>query len=162
MGFERRPQTEWFTDDGSFAGIVHQERNWTYVLVRGAGHQLPPWDPVAVRPFFIHPKSLSTLRYHVRPMFFCASSSWARTRLGSTSTVDRRRRLRGPRPHSRVQPTTCSVVETPFSPARTLRRVRWSHLLRRSQHGTVSSPLAGAQHLSRARRKHHAPGRVSD
>jgi hypothetical protein len=50
MGFERRPQTEWFTDDGSFAGIVHQERNWTYVLVRGAGHQVPLWDAGAVRP----------------------------------------------------------------------------------------------------------------
>jgi carboxypeptidase D len=62
MGFERRPQTEWFTDDGSFAGIVHQERNWTYVLVRGAGHQLPLWDPVAVRPTFIRPQSLFKLR----------------------------------------------------------------------------------------------------
>jgi hypothetical protein len=96
-----------------------------------------------------------------RPMFFSASSSWARTRLGFTSTEDRQRRLRGPRPHSRVRPKTCSVVEMPFSPARTLHRARWSHLLRRSRHGTVSSPLAGVPRPSQARRKPYALGSVT-
>lgn len=38
QGFTRKPSTPWFDDDGKQAGIVHQERNWTYVLVEGAGH----------------------------------------------------------------------------------------------------------------------------
>ncbi|RPD59090.1 alpha/beta-hydrolase [Lentinus tigrinus ALCF2SS1-7] len=41
QGFTRRPSTPWFDSDGSFAGVVHQERNWTYVLVEGAGHLVP-------------------------------------------------------------------------------------------------------------------------
>jgi carboxypeptidase D len=39
-------------DDGSFAGIVHQERNWTYVLVYGAGHRVSESNPAAVRYLF--------------------------------------------------------------------------------------------------------------
>ncbi|KAI0773295.1 alpha/beta-hydrolase [Trametes elegans] len=38
QGFSKRPSTPWYDDDGKFAGIVHQERNWTYVLIEGAGH----------------------------------------------------------------------------------------------------------------------------
>jgi carboxypeptidase D len=49
QGFTRKPSTEWTTDDGKFAGIVHQERNWTYVLVYGAGHLVPQSNPAAVR-----------------------------------------------------------------------------------------------------------------
>ena len=45
QGFTRKPATPWFDDDGELAGIVHQERNWTYVLVAGAGHRVPQQQP---------------------------------------------------------------------------------------------------------------------
>ncbi|TFK91411.1 alpha/beta-hydrolase [Polyporus arcularius HHB13444] len=45
QGFTRKPSTPWFDDDGAFAGIVHQERNVTYVLIDGAGHLVPLWKP---------------------------------------------------------------------------------------------------------------------
>ena len=45
QGFSRKPSTPWFDDDGAFAGIVHQERNLTYVLFQGAGHLVPQWRP---------------------------------------------------------------------------------------------------------------------
>ncbi|KAI0366275.1 alpha/beta-hydrolase [Pilatotrama ljubarskyi] len=45
QGFSRKPSTPWFDDDGKFAGIVHQERGLTYVLVAGAGHLVPEWKP---------------------------------------------------------------------------------------------------------------------
>ncbi|KAI0083348.1 Alpha/Beta hydrolase protein [Irpex rosettiformis] len=45
QGFSRPPSTPWFDDNGAFAGIVHQERNWTYVLVQGAGHLVPQQQP---------------------------------------------------------------------------------------------------------------------
>lgn len=48
QGFSRKPSTPWFNDDGSFAGIVHQERNWTYVLIQAAGHLLAMQQPAAV------------------------------------------------------------------------------------------------------------------
>ncbi|EIW58496.1 alpha/beta-hydrolase [Trametes versicolor FP-101664 SS1] len=38
QGFTRKPSTPWFDDDGKQAGIVHQERNWTYILVEDVGH----------------------------------------------------------------------------------------------------------------------------
>ncbi|KZT67351.1 alpha/beta-hydrolase [Daedalea quercina L-15889] len=38
QGFTEPPATPWYADDGSFAGIVHQERNWTYLLFKDAGH----------------------------------------------------------------------------------------------------------------------------
>lgn len=38
QGFTRKPSTPWYNESGSFAGIVHQERGWKYVLVNGAGH----------------------------------------------------------------------------------------------------------------------------
>ncbi|OSX59957.1 hypothetical protein POSPLADRAFT_1048408 [Postia placenta MAD-698-R-SB12] len=45
QGFTRKPATPWYADDGSFAGIVHQERNWTYILFKGAGHLVPQQQP---------------------------------------------------------------------------------------------------------------------
>jgi len=45
QGFTRRPSTPWYGDDGSFAGIVHQERNLTYVFFIGAGHEVPEYQP---------------------------------------------------------------------------------------------------------------------
>lgn len=49
QGFSRPPSTPWFDDEGAFAGVVHQERNWTYVLVKGAGHLVPQQQPERVR-----------------------------------------------------------------------------------------------------------------
>ncbi|KZP30592.1 alpha/beta-hydrolase [Athelia psychrophila] len=47
QGFTRKPSTPWYDLDGTFAGIIHQERNWTYALVKGAGHQVPLYQPKA-------------------------------------------------------------------------------------------------------------------
>ncbi|CAL1716100.1 unnamed protein product [Somion occarium] len=51
QGFIKRPSTAWFDDDGNFAGIVHQERNLTYILFTGAGHLVPEWKPAAALVF---------------------------------------------------------------------------------------------------------------
>ncbi|EMD31271.1 hypothetical protein CERSUDRAFT_119819 [Gelatoporia subvermispora B] len=51
QGFTQKPSTPWFNDDGSFAGIVHQERNLTYVLFQGAGHLVAEWQPAAALTF---------------------------------------------------------------------------------------------------------------
>ncbi|KAJ8590955.1 hypothetical protein M405DRAFT_860955 [Rhizopogon salebrosus TDB-379] len=55
QGFTRKPSTPWYDDDGEFAGIVHQERNWTYVLVAHASHLVGYANPesglVLVREF---------------------------------------------------------------------------------------------------------------
>ncbi|OCH83865.1 alpha/beta-hydrolase [Obba rivulosa] len=51
QGFTRKPSTPWFNDDGSFAGIVHQERNLTYLLFQGAGHLVAEWQPAAALTF---------------------------------------------------------------------------------------------------------------
>ena len=58
QGFTKKPSTPWFDDDGNFAGIVHQERNLTYVLFEGAGHLVPEWKPAAACLFHYvsHPK----------------------------------------------------------------------------------------------------------
>ncbi|KAJ7769354.1 alpha/beta-hydrolase [Mycena metata] len=47
QGFTRKPSTPWSDDKGAFAGIVHQERNLTYVLFKGAGHLVPNSVPEA-------------------------------------------------------------------------------------------------------------------
>lgn len=47
QGFARKPSTPWTDDTGKFAGIVHQERNWTYVLFDGASHLVPQKIPAA-------------------------------------------------------------------------------------------------------------------
>lgn len=57
QGFTVKPSTPWTDDDGNFAGIIHQERGWAYVLFRGAGHIVPQQKPAAVRisyPLFAH------------------------------------------------------------------------------------------------------------
>ncbi|KAI0695231.1 Alpha/Beta hydrolase protein [Cytidiella melzeri] len=45
QGFTQRPSTPWSDDSGAIAGIVHQERNWTYILIANAGHQVPADQP---------------------------------------------------------------------------------------------------------------------
>ncbi|KAJ3553097.1 hypothetical protein NM688_g3802 [Phlebia brevispora] len=45
QGFSVEPSTPWYDDEGLYAGIVHQERNWTYVLIKGAGHLVPMQQP---------------------------------------------------------------------------------------------------------------------
>ncbi|KAI0772159.1 Alpha/Beta hydrolase protein [Irpex lacteus] len=47
QGFTVQPGTPWYDDQGNWAGVVHQERNWTYVLVYGAGHEVPAYKPAA-------------------------------------------------------------------------------------------------------------------
>lgn len=51
-GFTRRPSTPWTDDQGNFAGIVHQERGWTYALFDDAGHLVPQQKPEAAFTFF--------------------------------------------------------------------------------------------------------------
>ena len=58
QGFTRKPSTPWTDDDGKFAGIVHQERNWTYALFYGAGHLVPTSVPGAVGDRLSHPSYL--------------------------------------------------------------------------------------------------------
>ncbi|KAH0834740.1 Alpha/Beta hydrolase protein [Lanmaoa asiatica] len=45
QGFTRKPETPWYNDAGDFAGIVHQERGWTYLLATHAGHILAYTNP---------------------------------------------------------------------------------------------------------------------
>ncbi|KAM5545884.1 hypothetical protein V8D89_000010 [Ganoderma adspersum] len=45
QGFTKKPSTPWFNDQGEFAGIVHQERNLTYMLFEGARHTVLEWRP---------------------------------------------------------------------------------------------------------------------
>ncbi|KLO10865.1 alpha/beta-hydrolase [Schizopora paradoxa] len=52
QGFSKKPQTPWYDDQGNFAGIVHQERNWTYILIAHAGHQVPLYAPESAFVFF--------------------------------------------------------------------------------------------------------------
>ncbi|KAJ7820342.1 hypothetical protein B0H14DRAFT_3472416 [Mycena olivaceomarginata] len=53
QGFTRKPATPFTDDNGNFAGIIHQERNLTYALFRGAGHLVPNCVPEAVF-VFVH------------------------------------------------------------------------------------------------------------
>ena len=48
----KKPSTPWTDDSGNFAGIIHQERNWTYVLFKGASHLVPQKVPGAALTFF--------------------------------------------------------------------------------------------------------------
>jgi len=52
QGFTRKPATPWYDIEGNFAGIVHQERGWTYALFKAAGHLVPQLQPVAAYTFF--------------------------------------------------------------------------------------------------------------
>ncbi|KAJ7668903.1 Alpha/Beta hydrolase protein [Mycena rosella] len=47
QGFIRKPATPFTDDKGNFAGIIHQERNLTYALFKGAGHLVPNSVPEA-------------------------------------------------------------------------------------------------------------------
>ncbi|KAI6101368.1 Alpha/Beta hydrolase protein [Pisolithus sp. B1] len=51
QGFTRVPQTPWYNDAGDFAGIVHQERGWTYVLIDHAGHLVGYTNPISALTF---------------------------------------------------------------------------------------------------------------
>ncbi|KAJ3865848.1 alpha beta-hydrolase [Lentinula novae-zelandiae] len=51
QGFTRKPATPWTDDSGTLAGIVHQERNWTYVLFKGAGHLVAATAPANAKIF---------------------------------------------------------------------------------------------------------------
>ena len=53
QGFTRKPETPWYNEAGEFGGIVHQERDWTYVLVAHAGHLLGYNNPISVRHCFL-------------------------------------------------------------------------------------------------------------
>ncbi|KAH0836523.1 Alpha/Beta hydrolase protein [Lanmaoa asiatica] len=46
-GFTREPETPWYNDEGEFAGIIHQERGWTYALVVHAGHLVGYTNPIS-------------------------------------------------------------------------------------------------------------------
>ena len=48
QGFTRQPSTSWWDISGQWAGIIHQERNWTYALIYGAGHEVAANRPIAV------------------------------------------------------------------------------------------------------------------
>lgn len=54
QGFSKQPSTAWYDDSGLFAGIIHQERNWTYALFEGAGHLVPMDKPEAVYFLCLH------------------------------------------------------------------------------------------------------------
>lgn len=58
QGFTRKPATPWYNDEGSLAGVVHQERNLTYVLFLGAGHEVPEYQPANVRLLALTPVEL--------------------------------------------------------------------------------------------------------
>ncbi|KAL0572767.1 hypothetical protein V5O48_009200 [Marasmius crinis-equi] len=51
QGFTKKPATPWYDDDGKFAGIVHQERGWTYALFDGASHLVPQSRPAQALTF---------------------------------------------------------------------------------------------------------------
>ncbi|KAF8172386.1 Alpha/Beta hydrolase protein [Mycena galopus ATCC 62051] len=57
QGFTVKSNTSWFDDAGLYAGVVRQERGWTYALLYGAGHQTPVINPARsfafIRDFFI-------------------------------------------------------------------------------------------------------------
>jgi len=51
QGFTVKPSTPWHDDAGNFAGIIRQERNWTYVLFNKAGHLVPANQPASAFTF---------------------------------------------------------------------------------------------------------------
>ncbi|PIL29186.1 hypothetical protein GSI_09235 [Ganoderma sinense ZZ0214-1] len=66
QGFSRRPATPWYDDAGAPAGVVHQERNVSYVLFAGAGHLIPEYKPmqslVFLREFILGDNPNGTVR----------------------------------------------------------------------------------------------------
>jgi len=45
QGFIKQPSRTWTNDRNETAGVVHQERNLTYVLLFHAGHEVPLYQP---------------------------------------------------------------------------------------------------------------------
>ena len=66
-GFTRKPATPFTDDAGNFAGIVHQERNWTYALIAKSGHEVPEFTPEAVRSVMLHVSQLLIILFPVGP-----------------------------------------------------------------------------------------------
>lgn len=64
QGFTQKPSTPWYDEEGNFAGKVHQERNLTYAVFVGAGHDVPVQKPIAVSRLF----SISCLSTHYSPI----------------------------------------------------------------------------------------------
>ncbi|KAF7307464.1 Alpha/beta-hydrolase [Mycena indigotica] len=66
QGFTQKPATPWTDDKGNFAGIIHQERNLTYALFKGAGHRVPASVPEAafvfIRDFVLGAKTTGLVR----------------------------------------------------------------------------------------------------
>jgi carboxypeptidase D len=51
QGFTRKPATPWYNDASKLAGVVHQERGWTYVLFLNSGHLVPLDAPLSAYTF---------------------------------------------------------------------------------------------------------------
>lgn len=51
QGFTQAPSTPWTDSKGNYAGIIHQERNWTLALFLDAGHSVPYFQPAAAYTF---------------------------------------------------------------------------------------------------------------
>lgn len=78
QGFSRKPATPWHDDSGNFAGIVHQERNWTYVLFDNVGHTVPADSPEHVSQQ--QTASPMVLKLSIRLSFSLESSSLETTK----------------------------------------------------------------------------------
>jgi hypothetical protein len=78
QGFTRVPSTPWVDDAGNFAGIVHQERGWSYVLFVGTGHLVPFKKPASASCNYAGVEI--TLTY-CRRLPSCENSSLAITKL---------------------------------------------------------------------------------
>jgi carboxypeptidase D len=52
QGFTRKPSTPLKDKSGNFAGVIHQERGWTYALFYNAGHMVPRDVPDVAHAFF--------------------------------------------------------------------------------------------------------------
>lgn len=63
QGFTRKPSTPWTDDNGVFAGIVHQERNWTFIVVHDAQYLVARRHPERVSRFLIFPLPFLTLLF---------------------------------------------------------------------------------------------------
>ncbi|KAG6812783.1 hypothetical protein H0H92_000553 [Tricholoma furcatifolium] len=51
QGFTVRPSTPWYNDAQQFAGIIRQERNWSYILFDNAGHLVAYDQPASAFTF---------------------------------------------------------------------------------------------------------------
>ncbi|GJJ10061.1 hypothetical protein Clacol_004287 [Clathrus columnatus] len=45
QGFSVQPQTVWYGPDGSPAGVVHQEKNVSYLIFANTGHLISHFQP---------------------------------------------------------------------------------------------------------------------